>query len=403
MWDLNAPYQKSTTEECRIAQAKDSDLADPDVFARCLGQDSHYPRFLVFFTREIAEKGIPSVVNEYVLKGDERANSIYCRLYADLVHPMIHLGCGLEFNQPSIVAEALAAACVHDDWPRKFLLPTEDFVRQSSPQPPPSAPLLDVLEAMRRDPVISQGVQDGDPFNKIPDAFLQRVSSDQLVPHLARFQVAPRPDDIQRKLSEVLHTVAYVLGAAQRPGRREAVDFVMLHGATLGVFYPAMMAIDWISDRDKARLLESMARVDAVLYAGCRTPALYPARVAGYAPRHPGDGWPQLIHRSVVYRDEGHLAKLMRALFGLEQLGEPGVDMPLAKDQFVKIAHMAMDTAEQAFEPDGHTMPAGVSEAIERDIGPGGEMVTDNMKRFVFYGGLEKAWDYIPRLDGRPK
>lgn len=38
------------------------------------------------------------------------------RLHAGFLHPMIHLGFGVEFQQPAIIAEALAQAAVHDNW-----------------------------------------------------------------------------------------------------------------------------------------------------------------------------------------------------------------------------------------------------------------------------------------------
>ncbi len=167
-------------------------------------------------------------------------------------------------------------------------------------------------------------MKDSDPFNKIADGFLKRVTPEQLVPHLSQFQVQPEPEDLERKLAEMMQTCAYMMGAAQRPGRCEAMDFVLLHSVTLSVFYPAILAQDWLSNQEKARLLEAKARCDAVLYAGCRSPPLYPDRIIGYVPRRPQDGWKELFHRSIIYRDEGHAVKLIRSLFSLEKLGRAG-------------------------------------------------------------------------------
>lgn len=310
---------------------------------------------------------------------------------------MIHLGCALEFQQPSLVAEALAAACVHDNWPKTFLLPTEEYVRSNTGVP--SRPLLQIIHSLRQDPKIASGVKDSDPFNKIPDGFLKRVTSEQLVPYLSQFQVRPEPEDLQRKMADMMHTSVYMMGAAQRPGKREAIDFVLLHSATLAVFYPAILAQDWLSNQDKSRLLEAKVRVDAVMYAGCGSPALYPTRIIDYVPRRPGDSWPELFHRSIVYRDEGHAAKLIRALFSLEQLGETGSDFPIAKKDFAKIAHMALDSIESAFETDGHKMPQNISKAVAEQVNQGGDMVKGNMMRWVFYGGLDRAWDQKPDME----
>lgn len=313
------------------------------------------------------------------------------------MHPIIHLGCALEFNQPSLVAEALAAACVHDNWPKDFLLPTEEYVR--SGQGVSSKSLLQVIEGLRQDPVINSAVRDSDPFNKIRDGLLKRVGGKELAPHLSQFQVEPTPEGLQRKMEDMMYTCAYIMGAAQRPGKRETMDFVLLHNVTLSVFYPAILALDWISDQEKARLIEAKARVDVVMYAACASPTLHPARIINYAPRHPRDGWKELFHRSVVYRDEGHVAKVMRALYSLEKLGEVGSDFPIAKEDFVKIAHMTVDSVERAIEADGHRMPESVAEGVTKNVGLGGNMVVDNMIRWVFYGGLDRAWQYVPDLE----
>ncbi|KAF2256105.1 hypothetical protein BU26DRAFT_573978 [Trematosphaeria pertusa] len=401
LWDFNTPYQTPLErDDAATAASGYLDLKDPAVFDQCLGKDECYADFLKFFEEEVEEKGMQDVVREYVLRGDARADDIFCRMYTDLVHPMIHLGCGLEFHQPSLVAEALAAACVHDNYPATFLLPTEAYVRANPGTADASPPLLQTLQALHNDPAIAGAVQPSDPFNKIPDGLLTRITPAQLVPYLSQFRVAARPADLARKLADMLHTGAYVAGAAQRPGKREAVDFVLLHCVTLGVFYPAILALDWLSDGEKARLLEAKGRVDAVMYAGCGCPPLYAERVRGYVPRFAGQGWEELFRRAVVYRDEGHVAKLVRALFCAERLGDTAEGFPVERGEFVRIAHMAVDSAERALEPGGHTMPEEVVRKVAGGVGGGGEMVTDNMKRWVFYGGVEGAWKYVPDLEG---
>jgi hypothetical protein len=171
----------------------------------------------------------------------------------------------------------------------------------------------------------------------------------------------------------------------------------MLHCATLSVFYPAILELEWLSDAQKARLLEAKVRVDAVVYAGCGSPTLYPERIAEYVPRRPGEGWPELVRRAVVCRDEGHAAKLMRARLCLKQLAEPVPEgFPIGKADFIRIAHMAMDSIETALEPGGSTMPEEATRAMMENVGRGGEMIARNMKRWVYYNGLESAWQYVP-------
>lgn len=93
-------------------------LHDREKFREYLENEKNYHAFLVFFEDEIELKGYQAVINEYCLKGDERADDMLGRLYAGFLHPMIHLGFGIEFQQPAIIAEALAQAAVHDNWIR---------------------------------------------------------------------------------------------------------------------------------------------------------------------------------------------------------------------------------------------------------------------------------------------
>ncbi|RAL16799.1 questin oxidase family protein [Aspergillus homomorphus CBS 101889] len=401
MWEYNKGYQGPIEKQPSTDAGSGLNLKDPAVFAQCLGDDDRYLDFLRFFEEEIHTKGMETVVIEYLFQGDERADDILGRMFTDLVHPIIHLGCGIEFQQPALVAEALAGACVHVNWPKTFLLATEAHVQESAAnsRPIPSRSLLEVLETLRNDPIIGNGVKANDPFNKIPDGFLQRVSAAQLAPHLGQFQV-PRDDaaELHRKAAQMMYTTAYMLGAAQQPGKHEALDFVTLHCVTLAVFFPAFLAQDWLANAHKARLLEATARVAAVMYAGCACPPLYPERIRTYVPRHPADGWPELFHRAVVYRDEGHAAKLIRALYSLEALEHPPpADFPVTREDFRRVAHLAMDSIERAMdEKEGNRLPEQVARGVVQRMGPAGEMVVGNMTRWLFYGGLPGAWDKVP-------
>ncbi|WDK12956.1 hypothetical protein CGRA01v4_04237 [Colletotrichum graminicola] len=310
------------------------------------------------------------------------------------MHPAIHLGCGLEFNQPSIIAEALAGACVHQDWARVFLEPTE---KSTAPHSDVSSSLfIQMLESLHNDPLISSGVKHDDPFNKIPDGLLKRVSGEAFAPHLSIFQCSEQNGDLRDKMTDMFYGCVYMVSAAQSPGKHEALDFVTLHSVTMAGFFPAILALDWMSDHDKARLLVAKARVDGVMYAGCGVPFLYPGRVTHYIPKHPDQDWSQLLKRAIGYYDEGHAAKFVRAMLSLQVLDGPPAGFPIAKPDLIKVVHMALDSIERAMEPGGSEMPESAAQAVINRIGLGGEMVKNNMVRWVFYNGLEKAWDFVP-------
>ena len=80
MWEYNIPYQ-APIEKNHAAVSRNLDLKDPVLFNQCLGNNDSYADFLRLFEDEITEKGVPDVIREYLLKGDDRANDIFCRMY----------------------------------------------------------------------------------------------------------------------------------------------------------------------------------------------------------------------------------------------------------------------------------------------------------------------------------
>ncbi|RSL50221.1 hypothetical protein CEP53_008880 [Fusarium sp. AF-6] len=78
-----------------------------------LGKEEYYPDFLAYFQRAIEREGYESV-KSHLLKGDGSGNDLLLRLHAGIVHPLIQLMYGLEWEQPAIVAQALAQTCVYN-------------------------------------------------------------------------------------------------------------------------------------------------------------------------------------------------------------------------------------------------------------------------------------------------
>ena len=301
----------------------------------------------------------------------------------------------MEFHQPCLVAESLAAACIHDDWPLRFLLPVEKYL-QSNPETPPRS-LLSVIEDLHRDPFISNAVKPSDPLNKISDGLLKRAN-EEIIPYLANFQVQPTPEDLAKKTAQTIHVSAYVLGAAQNPGKLEALDFVMMHMTTLSIFYPTFMRQDWISNQNKKRMLEWKGWSDAVMYAACGCPPLYPDRIIDYAPKQPRDGWREIVHRANAYGDDGHTSKLVRALLHAEHTADPyldGPEFPIRKEDIVKIAHMTMDSVERMLEPGYYKMTERTRQMYAVGCGQDDEVVRV-VVRWVRWCGIDGAWDDVP-------
>ena len=319
--------------------------------------------------------------------------------YLGFLHPIIHLGFALEFQQPCLVAESLAAACIHDDWPALFLLPAEEYLN-SHPETPPDT-LLDIIYDLRNDPLIRNAVRPADPLNKIKDGLLHRVSK-ELLPYLARYQVdAKDTESIARRAAETCHISSYICGAAQNPNKVEAIDFVMMHMTTLSIFYPTtFIKQDWIRAEDKKRLLEFKGRSDAVMYAGSGCPELHPDRITKYVPKQPNGRWPDIIQRANRYGDDGHTCKLIRALINAEEVSAPyygSSGFPLNNGDFLNIAHIVMDSVERMLDPGYFQETEKVKKFAAEGKGQDAEVVAV-IVRWVRWCGIEGAWDDYPDL-----
>ncbi|KAF5375845.1 hypothetical protein D9615_008239 [Tricholomella constricta] len=87
------------------------------------GDANYYSAYLDFFNDVVREKGVAQAVEEYVF--DLKANFVdgktagqdqpemLNRFMDGIIHPMIHVGNGLEFGLPGLVAEGLAWTAVH--------------------------------------------------------------------------------------------------------------------------------------------------------------------------------------------------------------------------------------------------------------------------------------------------
>jgi len=195
-YDHNKSYQRPPVElEEKVVEA----MHDPAKFKKCLGNEKYYHDFLIFFQKEMEEKGWQNVINDYVLKGDERADDMLTRLYAGFLHPIIHLGFGIEFQQPAIIAEALAQTAAHTDWMKSVLLPAEKAAKNSPTEN--AKPLVQLLDEIRADKELSTAPQ-WDDGNKIRDGIIARAG-EKMVQYASQYVV--REDELERKTAEMIN------------------------------------------------------------------------------------------------------------------------------------------------------------------------------------------------------
>jgi len=337
-------------------------MADRTIFKKYLGQEQQFANFLTYFQREIDSQGVDKVLNERVFAGDDHADNLLVRMFAGLLHPIIRLGFGLEFKQPAIVAEALAEAATHNDWIGQFLLPAEEAAGGVATSRSRKT-IVQLVEECRNDPVLVKSVEYPDQHSllRIQDGILA-YALNEMIKYACQYTVTA--DDLEEQVAEMIDAIVYITAAAQRPDKEIKMDFFLMHGTNLSTFYPTFMKLPWLSDRNKARLLEWKVRLDLVIYVSQGSPTLLIEEITSYPIRR---DWRALFNEGISNpRDDGHIVKMMRAVALGERFCQPyegkGFEggFPVHGDMWLRVGNMIADSTN------GHTRhwvnPTGLDE-----------------------------------------
>nr|POE70860.1 questin oxidase [Quercus suber] len=321
-------------------------LGDAKTFMVKMRQLDQYGNFLMFFENEINSKGWSAVVNEYCFDHTEVGQAMLAQLFEGAYHPIIHLGFGVEFDQPSIVAEGLAHAATHDPAGiEKFFIRSEELARTGSVTP---MPLVELYKQVRENKKIQTAAKMQQGPVRVRDGVMAEALED-IAAVAAQFQVSP--ENLELHAVEMISCAAYSAGAAQRSGKASKIDFFLMHDVTSSLFITLLIRQPWITVENKVRLVEWKGRMDLVWYAASSAPALDAKFVASYqASRSKGMDWRSLFKAVNDLHDDGHVSKFMRALKSGEEVSKPFQDgsaasiLPVQGDMWFKLAQMAYDS-----------------------------------------------------------
>jgi hypothetical protein len=184
-----------------LKQSIIEDMHKPDRFKTYLGKEKYYHDFLVFFQKEIEAKSWQNVLNEYLFTNNDRANDMLARLYAGFLHPIIHLGFGIEFQQPAIIAEALAQTAVHDSWMAPLFLGCEKAAEAHRGQDRPKKTIVQLLEEAKSNEKLRNAprFEDG---NKIRDGIMKRAP-EEMIKIASQYTV--EEDELEEKTAEMIN------------------------------------------------------------------------------------------------------------------------------------------------------------------------------------------------------
>ncbi|KFY31431.1 hypothetical protein V493_01116 [Pseudogymnoascus sp. VKM F-4281 (FW-2241)] len=315
-------------------------MSEPEGFKKFLGDKEHTHDYMEFFQRELEAKGVEAVVQEYLFSRSEIAEDMLARLFGGFLHPLIHLGFGLEFNQPVIVAEALAETAVHDIWLSPFFIGAEKSAKESKT----SKTISQLVEDVDADEKLKASAKWSDG-NKIRDGILKRAPQ-EMIYHASKYHVPL--DQLSQKTAEMMDAIVFYTAAAQHPPKAIKIDFFFMHCVNASIFWPTFNALSWISDGNKCRLLEWKGRLDLAMYVSRGTPPLLKEEIEAYTAETGKDvSWENLGERLFkVKGDDGHAVKLLRALGTAEQVCKELEGGKVQKGQWLGIGRMVVDSVE---------------------------------------------------------
>lgn len=134
------------------------------------GTPQYYVNFLHVFANYMEGNGLKKTLAHYLFDGTDIAKALFDRLFSGLLHPLIHLGFGLEFDQPAIVVEALASAASHADEVAPLLRAAE---REAEHYNGPEKTIAKILDEVASDDRLN-GIVTWEDANKIEDGIMKR-------------------------------------------------------------------------------------------------------------------------------------------------------------------------------------------------------------------------------------
>lgn len=157
-----------------------------------------------------------------MFKGDARAEDMLQRMFAGFLHPIIQLMYGVEWEQPAIVAEALAEASVHKNRLQDFLVAAEKASLDVKGKMPP---ILDLMHEVAADPVLSKAAHWEDD-NKIYDGVLARAA-DEAIRLCSKVRV--NAEELEERTAEMFQMALYAAAcAAIHPPKEPKFDFILM-------------------------------------------------------------------------------------------------------------------------------------------------------------------------------
>ncbi|KAK7510315.1 hypothetical protein IWZ03DRAFT_363349 [Phyllosticta citriasiana] len=292
-------------------------------YAQHLGDGDYYQDYVVYFASQVAAKGWPAVVRESLFAATPAAEDLLARLYAGIVHPLLHLGFGVEFALEGIVVEGLAQTAVHENWTARIFRDCDEAsakkgFRQGGGKRKSFLQLVREVSADETVREAARGVGQYSDGREMWDTVGERLAD-----VAGEFVVWQTEEDVERRVAEVFNGAVLLATTALQPHHIPKLDFFHTHLITSSISLLSLLHSSPLSlpPSTKSRLLTLFARIALFVYATRGAQPLSPSRLYSYVPKQPDDGETELVKRAVaVPRDDGHVVKAVRSVLAARQL-----------------------------------------------------------------------------------
>lgn len=173
-----------------------------------------------------------------------------------------------------------------------------------------------------------------------------------------KWYILPTADDatIKQAAAELVSAAVYACAATPRADKKLKFDFFLMHTVTSNVFLDVWIRQAWVSNAQKALLLNYFGWMVINMYVSRGCADMDIGQVDGYVLKGGQAAcakWEAIAARVVGLKDDGHVPKMVRALMNGAEVTAPYATLPgfgLGKEQFLKIAAMTADAAEDCGE-----------------------------------------------------
>ncbi|KAL0570873.1 hypothetical protein V5O48_011084 [Marasmius crinis-equi] len=232
-----------------------------DNFGEHLGDEKYYDSYVDYFLQCLRNKSAVDVLEEHVFSPSMNVHSgggpgedlqMLCRFVDGLVHPMIHVGYGIEFGLPGILAEGLSQTALHGAFlsrvvpPSLFASnPSDDSQDISIGTGTASLHAFSVLARIMKDDTIR--------LPAVPDTYREALGyimenhSSIILKLIAEWSQFDASDAklLQQKVKELMWTNALLYGVSGYcSGKVDGTfnaDFFVMHLVTSSIFLPTLV------------------------------------------------------------------------------------------------------------------------------------------------------------------